>query len=87
MTRQDLGRALARKQHVSRAEAQDQLDALFHSIKTSLRLGKTIELPGIGRLVSSSSPSAKSTSTKNLADGPAAKPNGQTGARRKGGRA
>jgi nucleoid DNA-binding protein len=64
MKRQDLGRALARKQHVTRAEAQDQVDALLHSIQAALREGRPTELPGIGQLVARSSPK-NPTSPKN----------------------
>ena len=51
MKRQDIGRALARKQHVSRAEAQDQFDALLHSIRALIREGRSAEIPGLGLLV------------------------------------
>jgi len=51
MKREDLARRLARETRQTRAEAQDQVDALVHRILRTLRAGKPVELPGLGKLV------------------------------------
>jgi nucleoid DNA-binding protein len=51
MKRDDLARSLARETHKTRAEARDQIDELVHQILTSLRAGKPVVLPGMGKLV------------------------------------
>jgi nucleoid DNA-binding protein len=53
MKREDLARKLAQETRQSSAEARDQIDALVHEILKSLRAGKSVELPGMGKLVSS----------------------------------
>lgn len=50
MKREDLARKLARETRQSRAQAQDQIDDLVHHIRKSLREGRSVELPGVGRL-------------------------------------
>jgi nucleoid DNA-binding protein len=52
MKREELARKLARQAHVSRAAARDQVDELVHGILKSLRGGLSVELPGVGKLVS-----------------------------------
>ena len=52
MKREELARALAAKQHVTRAEARDTLDAMIHAILRSLRQGQPAEMPGVGSLIS-----------------------------------
>jgi nucleoid DNA-binding protein len=52
MKREDLARKLARETRQSSAEARDQIDALVHKIMKSLRAGKPVQLPGVGKLVS-----------------------------------
>jgi nucleoid DNA-binding protein len=51
MKSEELARTLARQVHVSRAAAQDQVDELVRKILESLRQGRPVELPGVGRLV------------------------------------
>ena len=51
MKRKDLAREWARETRQSSASAQDQIDALVHKILTSLRQGRQVALPGVGRLV------------------------------------
>jgi nucleoid DNA-binding protein len=48
----DLTRRLAAQKHVTRAEASDQVDEVVRKILHSLRSGQTVELPGVGRLIS-----------------------------------
>jgi nucleoid DNA-binding protein len=52
MKRIELARKLAARNNVSRAEARDQVDEVVRKILRSLRSGRPVELPGIGRLVS-----------------------------------
>jgi nucleoid DNA-binding protein len=40
---------LARQAGVTRAEAADQLDRVFHQIVTDLRKGRSAALPGLGK--------------------------------------
>ena len=52
MKREELARKLAKQSHLSRAEACDQVDEVVRKILKSLRQGQTVELPGVGRLIS-----------------------------------
>ena len=52
MKREDLANQLARQTRVPAAVARDEVDALVHKILKTLREGKPVEFPGIGRLVS-----------------------------------
>jgi nucleoid DNA-binding protein len=52
MKREELARKLAARKNVSRAEARDQVDEVVHKILKSLRSGRPVKLPGVGRLVS-----------------------------------
>jgi nucleoid DNA-binding protein len=52
MKLEEIARKLAKQAHLPAAEARDQVDALVHKILKSLREGKPVEFPGIGRLVS-----------------------------------
>lgn len=54
MKREGLARKLARETRVSNAKAQDQVDALVHRILKSLRAGRSVELPGVGKLTARS---------------------------------
>jgi nucleoid DNA-binding protein len=56
MKRVELARKLAAKSHVSRAQARDQVDEVVRKILKSLRNGRPVELPGVGRLVSEPPP-------------------------------
>jgi nucleoid DNA-binding protein len=51
MKREDLARKLARETRVSNAKAQDQVDTLVHRILKSLRAGRPVKLPGVGKLM------------------------------------
>ena len=51
MKRAELARTLARKTKVSTATARDEVDEQFHKIIKSLRRGKPVKLPGVGRLI------------------------------------
>jgi nucleoid DNA-binding protein len=53
MKREDLARTLARETQQTPAQARDQIDDLVHRILCSLRNGQPVELPGVGKLVSS----------------------------------
>jgi nucleoid DNA-binding protein len=53
MKLEEIARKLAKQAHIPAAEARDQVDALVHKILKSLREGKPVEFPGIGRLVTS----------------------------------
>jgi|HubBroStandDraft_6_1064221.scaffolds.fasta_scaffold8914030_1 nucleoid DNA-binding protein len=50
MKREDLARKLASETCQSRAQAQDQIDELVHDILKSLRAGRSVKLPGVGKL-------------------------------------
>jgi len=56
MKRVELARKLAARSNVSRAEARDQVGEVVHKILKSLRSGRPVELPGVGRLVSDPPP-------------------------------
>jgi nucleoid DNA-binding protein len=51
MKREELARTLARQTNLSRAAARDQVDELVRRILKTLRQGRPVELPGVGRLV------------------------------------
>jgi nucleoid DNA-binding protein len=55
MTQEELARELARElpkeTRLPRAVAQDRIDELVHQIVKKLRRGRTVELPGLGKLV------------------------------------
>jgi nucleoid DNA-binding protein len=51
MKREELARTLARQKNLSRAAARDQVDELVRKILKTLRQGRPVELPGVGRLV------------------------------------
>jgi nucleoid DNA-binding protein len=52
MKKEDLARELARETQTSDAQARDNIDILVHRILKSLREGRPVKLPGMGRLVS-----------------------------------
>jgi nucleoid DNA-binding protein len=49
MKKPDIARQLARRSHVSQAEAADRVDRVVHKILADLRRGKDTALPGLGR--------------------------------------
>jgi hypothetical protein len=49
MKKPDIAKQLARRSHVSQAEAADRLDRVLHSILSDLRQGKEAALPGLGK--------------------------------------
>jgi len=51
MNREDLARRLARQSKLSRAAARDRVDELVRDILKSLRGGRPVDLPGLGKLV------------------------------------
>jgi hypothetical protein len=51
MKRVEIARKVAAQTHVSRAEARDQVDEVVRKILKSLRKGRPVELPGVGRLI------------------------------------
>ena len=51
MKPKQLTRTLAKKTGQSKAQAQDEIDILVHRILKSLREGKPVKLPGVGKLV------------------------------------
>jgi nucleoid DNA-binding protein len=54
MKREELARVLSRQTNLSRAAARDQIDELVHRILKTLREGRPVELPGVGKLVAKS---------------------------------
>jgi nucleoid DNA-binding protein len=52
MKREELARKLAQQAHLPAAQARDEVDALVHKILKSLREGRPVKFPGIGKLVS-----------------------------------
>jgi nucleoid DNA-binding protein len=53
MKAKELTRTVAKRTRQSKAKAQDEIDILVHRILRSLREGKTVKLPGVGKLVGS----------------------------------
>ena len=51
MNREELARELARQSKLTRANALDQVDELVCYILKSLRGGRPVYLPGLGKLV------------------------------------
>jgi nucleoid DNA-binding protein len=51
MKPKQLTRTLAKRTRQSKAKAQDEIDILVHRILKSLREGKPVKLPGVGKLV------------------------------------
>ena len=51
MKQEELARELAREARVPAAVAQDQIDELVHRIVRKLRRGQRVDLPGVGKLV------------------------------------
>jgi nucleoid DNA-binding protein len=51
MKRDDLARTLAREGRLSGAAARDRIDEVVHKILRTLRTGKPVKLPGVGRLI------------------------------------
>jgi len=52
MKREELAVKLAEQERLPVGVARDEVDALVHRILKSLREGKPVEFPGIGKLVS-----------------------------------
>lgn len=48
MKKVDIARRMALESGVTRAEAADRLDRVVHRILTSLKQGRTANLPGLG---------------------------------------
>jgi nucleoid DNA-binding protein len=51
MKRKELAQALARRQRIPGAIAQDRVDAVVHDILQKLKSGTPAELPGLGKLI------------------------------------
>jgi nucleoid DNA-binding protein len=51
MKRKDLARTLARQAHIPKAAAQDRVDSVVHDILKKIKAGRSVELPGLGKLV------------------------------------
>jgi len=51
MKREELATRLAHQERLPEAQARDEVDALVHKILKSLRAGKPVKFPGIGKLV------------------------------------
>jgi nucleoid DNA-binding protein len=51
MKQDKLTRTLARETHQSSGQARDEIDALVHRILKSLRRGRSVDLPGVGKLI------------------------------------
>jgi nucleoid DNA-binding protein len=56
--------ALAKQNRSSRAEAQDQVDELVRYIVKSLRQGKPVVLPGVGKLETKATDPARRSEVK-----------------------
>jgi nucleoid DNA-binding protein len=50
MKRQELATRLARQKRLSKAAAQDRVDEVVHQILKKLRNGRSVKLPGLGKL-------------------------------------
>jgi nucleoid DNA-binding protein len=51
MKRKELARTFARQARIPRAAAQDSVDSVVHDILKRIKAGKSVELPGLGKLV------------------------------------
>jgi|GEM_PF-6206364 nucleoid DNA-binding protein len=51
MKGKELAEKVAEKTGVSRATAKDQVEEVVHRILTSLKQGKPVRLPGVGKLI------------------------------------
>lgn len=47
----DFTRTIARKTRISHAAARDQVDEVVHKILKTLKKGKPVKLPGLGKLL------------------------------------
>ncbi|MGH9647427.1 MAG: HU family DNA-binding protein [Bryobacteraceae bacterium] len=56
MKQQELARELAREARLPAAIAHDRIDELVHQIVRKLRGGRSVELPGLGKLVARAGP-------------------------------
>jgi nucleoid DNA-binding protein len=54
MKREELARVLSKQTNLSPAAARDQIDELVHRILKTLREGRPVELPGVGKLIAKS---------------------------------
>ena len=48
---EEIARELSERNQVTRAQARDEVDELVRRILASLRRGRPVELPGVGKLV------------------------------------
>jgi nucleoid DNA-binding protein len=51
MKKSDIAKRMARRAHLSQAEAADRLDGVVHQILASLRKGEEAPLPGLGKFL------------------------------------
>jgi nucleoid DNA-binding protein len=51
MKQEELARELAREARVPPAIAQERIEELVHRIVKKLRRGRSVDLPGVGKLV------------------------------------
>jgi nucleoid DNA-binding protein len=50
MKREELAITLARRKRLSKADAQDRVDEVVHQILKKLKHGRSVKLPGVGKL-------------------------------------
>ncbi len=50
MKRQQIANTLARETGISKSAARQEVDELVHKILNSLRQGRPVKLPGVGKL-------------------------------------
>jgi len=50
MKREELASTLARQERLSKGDAQDRVDKVVHRILKKLKSGRSVKLPGVGKL-------------------------------------
>ncbi|MBM3748311.1 MAG: hypothetical protein FJW34_21205 [Acidobacteria bacterium] len=70
MRKRQLAAHLARRAHLSRPDAADQLDRVVHAILKSLRKGQAVRFPGLGVFLPGKTPTFRFDSEE-AADKPA----------------
>ena len=69
MKKDDLAERLARRSHINKAKAADQLDTVVHDILRKLRSGKSAPLPGVGVLTPGKKPRLRQEQSVRRASG------------------
>ena len=74
MKKPDIAKRIARRGHLTEAEAADRFDRTVHQILSSLRKGEEASLPGLGKFVAG--PKGRVTFQKEVAGKEGSRKNG-----------